>query len=69
VVATAPIPTVSTPNFPFAAAIGNAFFATFFSSLSKVQNYCLHPIWEVGQFNLAPHFVTTIAKIACMMAG
>jgi hypothetical protein len=43
VVATAPIPTVRTPNFPFAAAIGHAFFANFFSALSKVEDHCVKP--------------------------
>jgi hypothetical protein len=43
VVATAPIPTVRTPSFPFAASIGNAFFATFLPSICKMKNYCLQP--------------------------
>jgi len=43
VVVTAPIPTVRTPNLPFVSPIGNAFFATFLSSLSKVENHCLQP--------------------------
>jgi hypothetical protein len=42
VVATAPIPTVRTPSFPFASAIGITFFATFLSSPSKAENHCFH---------------------------
>jgi hypothetical protein len=37
------MPTVSTPNLPVAAAIGNPFFATFLSSLFNMENHCHQP--------------------------
>jgi hypothetical protein len=62
VVATAPIPTLRTPSFPFGSAIGIAFFATFLILLNKIVNYGLEPsrLCFANRAKIATDFVSAL---------